>query len=159
MSDATATAVVITPEALLEHWQGHRRLTRRLIEAYPEDQLFTYSVGGMRTFGELALEMLTMAVPMVRGVVSGDWNTSWDRAAVPRAEILRLWDEATEELNTLWAQIPVEKFQDHIVAFGQYPGPVYSLLLYVIDNEIHHRGQGYVYLRSLGVEPPPFYER
>jgi uncharacterized damage-inducible protein DinB len=26
-------------------------------------------------------------------------------------------------------------------------------------NEIHHRGQGYVYLRTLGIEPPPFYER
>ena len=26
--------------------------------------------------------------------------------------------------------------------------------LYVIDNEIHHRGQGYVYLRALGIEPP-----
>jgi hypothetical protein len=39
------TQVVITPEALLEHWQGHRRLTRRLIDAFPEDQLFSFSVG------------------------------------------------------------------------------------------------------------------
>ena len=156
---STAPAVVITPEALLEHWQGHRRLTRRLIEAFPEDQLFTYSIGGMRTFGQLAMELLTMGTPMVQGVVSGDWNTSWDRDAKPKAEILREWDQATEDINRLWAQIPLEKFQEEIVAFGQYPGPVYSLLLYVIDNEIHHRGQGYVYLRSLGVEPPPFYER
>jgi uncharacterized damage-inducible protein DinB len=28
-----------------------------------------------------------------------------------------------------------------------------------IDNEVHHRGQGYVYLRALGVEPSPFWER
>jgi len=28
-----------------------------------------------------------------------------------------------------------------------------------VDNEIHHRGQGYVYLRSLGITPPGFYER
>jgi uncharacterized damage-inducible protein DinB len=158
-ASAPASAVVITPEALLEHWQGHRRLSRRVIEAFPEDQLFTFSVGGMRTFGALALEMLSMAAPMVQGVVSGDWNTSWDRDAMPKAEILRRWDAATEEINTLWAQIPVERFQENIVAFGQYPGPVYSLLLYVIDNEIHHRGQGYVYLRALGIEPPPFYER
>jgi uncharacterized damage-inducible protein DinB len=164
MSTATpatpaSAAVVITPKALLEHWQGHRRLTRRLIEAFPEDQLFTYSIGGMRTFGELAKEMLSMAAPMLRGVVNGDWSTSWDREAQPKAEILRQWDETTEELNRLWAQIPVEKFQEHMVAFGQYPGAAIELLLYVIDNEIHHRGQGYVYLRSLGVEPPPFYER
>lgn len=158
-SSSTATAVVITPEALLSHWQGHRRLTRRVIEAFPEDQLFTFSVGGMRTFGELALEILTMGAPMVRGVVTGEWNASWDREAQPKAEILRMWDEATAEIDTLWAQIPVERFQEQIVAFGQYPGPVHDLLLYVIDNEIHHRGQGYVYLRALGVEPPPFYER
>jgi uncharacterized damage-inducible protein DinB len=37
--------------------------------------------------------------------------------------------------------------------------PVHSLLFYIIDNEVHHRGQGYVYLRALGIEPPPFYDR
>ena len=36
---------------------------------------------------------------------------------------------------------------------------IYGLLLYWIDNEIHHRGQGYVYLRALGIEPPAFWER
>ena len=47
-----------------------------------------------------------------------------------------------------------------ITAFGQYTGTCcHDLILYVIDNEIHHRGQGYVYLRALGIEPPPFYER
>ena len=163
MSDAIAaapsTTAAVTAEALLDHWQGHRRLTRRVIEAYPEDQLFTYSVGGMRTFGELALELLTMAVPMVRGVVSGDWNASMDRSPKPKDEILRLWDQSTDEINTLWPQIPPERFQENLVAFGQYPGRASDLILYVIDNEIHHRGQGYVYLRALGVEPPPFYER
>jgi uncharacterized damage-inducible protein DinB len=158
-TESAASAVVITPEGLLEHWQGHRRLTRRVIEAFPEDQLFSFTLGGMRSFGALALEMLTMAAPMARGVVTGEWNTSFDRAEVPKAEILRQWDQATDELNTLWAQIPVERFQEDIVAFGQYPGPVHTLLLYVIDNEIHHRGQGYVYLRHLGIDTPPFYVR
>ena len=46
-----------------------------------------------------------------------------------------------------------------MTAFGQYPGRVYDLLLYAIDNEIHHRGEGYVYLRALRIEPPAFYSR
>jgi uncharacterized damage-inducible protein DinB len=148
----------ITPEALLAHWQGHRRLTRRVIDAFPDDKLFTFSVGGMRPFGELALEMLTMAVPMVRGVSTGDWKME-KREARPKTEILRLWDEATEQLNTLWPQIPPQRFAEQATAFGQWPGIVHDLILYVIDNEIHHRGQGYAYLRALGIEPPPFYER
>jgi len=54
-------------------------LTRRVIDAFPEDKLFAFSVGGMRPFGALALEMITMAVPMVQGAVSGDWNSSSGR--------------------------------------------------------------------------------
>jgi uncharacterized damage-inducible protein DinB len=74
-------------------------------------------------------------------------------------ELLRLWDESTEEIDRLWPQIAPSRFRETITAFGQYEGTVHSLLLYVIDNEIHHRGQGYVYLRALGLEPPPFWER
>ena len=154
-----ATETFISPEGLLAHWQAHRRLTRRVIDAFPEDQLFTFSVGGMRPFGEMATEMLSMAVPMVRGILTGEWNTSWEREARPKADILRQWDEDTETLSGLWAQIPASKWQEHMTAFGQYPGIAHDLILYVIDNEIHHRGQGYVYLRALGIEPPPFYER
>jgi uncharacterized damage-inducible protein DinB len=155
----TETPSFITPDALLAHWQGHRRLTRRVIDAFPDDQLFTFSVGGMRPFGALALEMLTMAVPMVRGAVAGDWTMTGSREAQPKAEILRRWDESTEELNTLWGKLPPGGFAETITAFGQYTGTLHDLILYVIDNEIHHRGQGYVYLRALGIEPPPFYER
>lgn len=149
----------ITPDALLAHWQGHRRLTRRVIDAFPDDKLFTFRVGGMRPFGALALEMLSMAVPMVRGAASGDWNASISRDPRPKQEVLRLWDESTQELNSVWRQIPPGRFHETLTAFGQYPGVLHDLILYVVDNEIHHRGQGYVYLRALGIEPPPFYDR
>jgi uncharacterized damage-inducible protein DinB len=149
----------ITPDTLLAHWQGHRRLTRRVIDAFPEERLFSFSVGGMRPFGALAMEMLTMGVPMVRGAVSGEWSASSSRDPQPKPEVLRLWDESTEHLNALWPQIPPQRFRETLTAFGQYTGVLHDLILYVIDNEIHHRGQGYVYLRALGIEPPPFYDR
>jgi len=154
-----AAATFIGPQALLAHWQGHRRLTRRLIEAFPEDQLFTFSLGGMRTFGELALEILGMAVPMTQGVLTGEWAPYSQAKERDKAEILRQWDASTAEIERLWPQIDPAKFHEHMTAFGMYPGIAHDLILYVIDNEIHHRGQGYVYLRALGVEPPPFYER
>jgi uncharacterized damage-inducible protein DinB len=156
---ATELKPFITPDALLSHWQGHRRLTRRVIDAFPDDKLFDFSVGGMRPFGALALEMITMAVPMVQGALSGDWKSSASRDPRPKAEILRLWDESTVQLDALWPQIPPPRFLETLTAFGQWPGVLHDLILYVIDNEIHHRGQGYVYLRALGIEPPPFFER
>ena len=55
--------------------------------------------------------------------------------------------------------IPPRRFEEVDTAFGQWEGVIHGLLFYWIDNEIHHRGQGYVYLRALGIEPPAFYER
>jgi len=155
---ATSTCF-IAPDALLSHWQAHRRLTRRTIDAFPDDKLFTFSLGGMRPFGELAMEMVTMGAPMLRGIVTGQWDYSNDRAPRPKQELLRAWDAATSDIDTLWRQLPPDKFSETMTAFGQFTAPLHDLLLYVIDNEIHHRGQGYVYLRALGIEPPPFYDR
>ena len=170
MSTATPTltqqTTVLTPQQLLDHWQGHRRLTRKMIEKFPDDKLFTYSIGGMRPFGEFITEFLEMGIPGIRGVVSRQWSKVTDmahhsRKGLPttKAELLKRWDEDTEELNALFPQIPAERFQEMDKAFGQWDGPIYFFIFYWIDNEIHHRAQGYVYLRSLGIEPPPFWER
>jgi uncharacterized damage-inducible protein DinB len=157
--EASSSTPVIPAPALLEHWQGHRRLTRRVIEAFPEEQLYAFSVGSMRPFGALAMEMLSIAEPIVRGIVTDVWDRLDHSGQLSKTEILKLWDESTQEIDTLWPRIPPSRFQEQRTAFGQYPGRVYELILYAIDNEIHHRGQGYVYLRALGIEPPPFYER
>ena len=154
-----SSGVFLSPQAFYEHWQGHRGLTRSVIEVFPDDKLFTFSIGGMRTFGVLAMEMLTMGPPMLRGILHGDWNVAMTWDPRPRAEVLRLWDEATVEIDRLWPRIPAAKFQETLTAFGAFTGPVWNLLMYVMDNEIHHRGQGYVYLRALGIEPPAFPER
>lgn len=159
MSENTLESMVITQDALLEHWQGHRRLTRRIIEAFPEERLFDYSIGGMRPFAELAMELIRMAAPIARGVATGEWVSYEPPKPSDREELLRLWDVSTDQINALWPQIRPGRFQEVDTAFGQWEGAVWSLLFYAIDNEIHHRGQAYVYLRSLGIEPPAYYDR
>ncbi|KAA5540377.1 DinB family protein [Adhaeribacter rhizoryzae] len=152
---------VITSAELLEHWQGHRGLTRRVIEAFPEKELFEYSIGRMRPFAGMVQELLAIAVPGLREITSGgteELNEHLDQAT-SKANILALWDEATAEINRYWALIPAERFHDTIRTFGQYEGTVYSSIFYFIDNEIHHRAQAFVYLRSLGIEPPYFWQR
>ena len=99
-----------------------------------------------------------MAVPLVQGVISGAWNATSDHDGRTKKELLRLWDENTEQIDALWPQIPAERFRGTLMA-SQWVMPVYDAILYAIDNEIHHRAQGYVYLRALDLEPPPFYER
>jgi uncharacterized damage-inducible protein DinB len=68
-------------------------------------------------------------------------------------------DKVSDMIFEDWQRIPEQRFQDIVLAFGQYRGDCHGIILYFIDNEIHHRGQGTVYLRSLGIEPPAFWNR
>jgi uncharacterized damage-inducible protein DinB len=158
-SQPAAPACFISPAALLAHWQGHRRLTRRVIEAFPDDQLYTFSLGGMRTFGEMANELLAIGAPMLQGLATGDWEAYAPERVESKDELLKLWEESTEEIGDFWSRLPGDGFERTVTAFGQFTGPVHWQILYAIDNEIHHRAQGFVYLRALGVAPPAFYER
>ncbi len=157
----TTTAQVISKENLLIHWQGHRTLTRRVIEAFPEKEFFEFSIGGMRPFSKLTTELLSIAAPALKGIVTRDSKPYSEEIGelTTKAQFLQKWDEATEEINNYWAQLSVEDFSEKFNLFGQYDFPIIDNILYFIDNEIHHRGQGYVYLRALGIEPPLFWER
>lgn len=161
-----AITTVITPEEFLAHWQGHRTLTRKAIEAFPEKELFSFSVGGMRPFSALTMEMIDLAYYGLKGVTTGEWkgidqmpHYKGEKPITTKEELLQLWDSITEQINNMWPLIRLEQFHETVLSFGQYEGTVYSVILYWVDNEIHHRGQGYVYLRALGIEPPYFWDR
>lgn len=150
---------VLTPEQVLAHWQGHRRLTRRAIDAFPEDKLLSFSIGGMRPFALLAMECVALT-PIARGVATGQWPAFVPPIApANKAALLAAWDQATDEINAAWPTIPAHRFAEVDKAFGQWENTGIASILYAIDNEIHHRGQGYVYLRALGIEPPAFFDR
>src|ERR1700744_5699071 len=142
MATETAQASVITADELLKNWQGHRRLTRRTIEAFPEDKLFQFSVGGMRPFSEMAWEFIRMAVPIVEGVSTGKWEEFKAEKPSTKSELRRIWDEQTTELNKKFPRIPPHRFSEIDKAFGMWEAPGLATIQYAIDNEIHHRGQG-----------------
>ena len=160
-SEVKSNAAQQTTKEILENWLGHRRLTRRVIAAFPEKDFTEFSIGGMRPFAKMVSELLGIAGPGMKEIVSGKTATFDEKQYEnkSREEILRHWDQATAEIESCWEQLDEEAFNRHVVLFGQYEGTVLSTIHYFIDNEIHHRAQGYVYLRALGIEPPAFYDR
>ena len=97
----------------------------------------------MRPFAQLAMEMLRMAVPGLRAVIAGKWQT-WDELTIAypnpttKKDLLRLWDETTGELQSWWAQIPGNRFHEKIPSLaGQYEGPPLEcpgILIYTLFN-------------------------
>ncbi len=151
----------ISPEALYQHWKGHRNLTKKIIEVFPEEAFFNHSIGGMRPFAAMVMELLGIAGPGILEIVNGKSEALVEKFdhQNKKENFLKKWDETTEILEENFLKIKAEQYQDKIKAFGQYEGTVLSTILYYIDNEIHHRAQAYVYLRSLGIEPPAFWDR
>lgn len=152
---------LISSEDLLRHWQGHRTLTRKTIALFPEDQLFTYSIGGMRVFADMVKELLAIAVPGLEEIVANDSKALEEGlpALKTKQDLLDAWDAATPKIDALFAKIQPERFHELHNLFGEYQFPIIQNILYFIDNEIHHRAQGFVYLRSLGIQPPFFWDR
>jgi uncharacterized damage-inducible protein DinB len=164
--ESQPTLKLISSNELFNHWQGHRRVTRRVIEAFPGDKLFEYSVGGMRPFADMVKEIMGISATGVKGLATDNWESikeldyhAGTSNASSKTELLAAWDKVSEMICEDWQRITQQRFQEVVVAFGQYEGNCYGIILYFIDNEIHHRAQATVYLRSLGIEPPAFWDR
>ncbi|PYE53631.1 DinB family protein [Deinococcus yavapaiensis] len=156
MTTMTST-VSLSQQALLDYWLGHRVLTRRTIEAFPDEALFSFKpTSTLRSFGEMMLEVVGMIEPTLAYLRSGEWTPTMERFEDVRSKtaLLAAWDEATRRLMDEWTSVPSERVWAVVP-----PLPHLVAVPYLIDNEVHHRAQGFVYLRLLEIEPPAFYER
>ncbi len=150
---------LLTLEQFYNHWQGHRKLTIRTVEAFPEDKLFTFNVEPMRTFGEIAKEIMGVETYTLNGIISGKWEWKQDETITTKESLLAGFSQLEKTSKELWNQLTLERIQAVEKDSWGMTSANRNRLLYMSDNEIHHRAQGYVYLRSLGIEPPAFYER
>lgn len=154
------TTGVISKDDLLKNWQDHRAVTRRTIERFPAQELFEFSIGGMRTYAAMIQELISIAVPSLTGIVNDKMDPlNHNLNLNTKEELLAQWDADTSAINDLYKQISIARFQEKFAVYGDLKLPIFQNIQYFIDNEIHHRGQGYVYLRALGIEPPFFWER
>ena len=150
---------ILSKNELLEYWQAQRRLTRKVIEVFPEKDLFEFSIGGMRPFSQMCAEFIAIATQSLKSIVMNK-SMKFDEKPTfkTKEELLKRWDEDTLAINELFVQIPESDFQKEFVLFGEYNFQIKQHIFYFIDNEIHHRGQAYVYLRALDIQPPFFWE-
>ena len=149
---------LLTPEALLTNLKDVRALTRKVIEAFPEKELFEFSVANLRPFSAMVEEFLMITNYIFTETLHEKHTPFYTEGQFPttKAEVLALWDRATEILDREWTKVgdytqPLTIYQ-MTFSFAQW-------ILYFIENESHHRGQGYTYLRALNIEPPFFWAR
>jgi uncharacterized damage-inducible protein DinB len=151
---------LLTPESLWNYWEGHRRLTLRTLQVFPEDQLKVFQIGEMRTFADLMTEIIQVEESTFSGLQSGVW--AWEPKPVKsdtKADLLEAFAHSRAQAKAIYDQLEIDKLLKVEKDAWGMTSTNFERLMYLVDNEIHHRAQGYVYLRQLGLEPPAFYDR
>lgn len=152
-------------EWFMDAWEENRRLTDKVAaEFIAAGALDETPVPGMRPFRKLLLEIWGIEQVYARGLATEEWKfqfapESYNTCTVE--ELLAFGRNVREETRRLWPAVTEEALsKQRPTPFQGHPeGRAIEWLTYALENEIHHRAQGYVYLRLLGLEPPAFYIR
>ncbi|KSU83379.1 Uncharacterized damage-inducible protein DinB (forms a four-helix bundle) [Fictibacillus enclensis] len=154
--------MIMSKKDYFEMMEGNRRLTLRAIEAFPEDKFFVYTPDEkLRPFSEMIKEIVNIESGYMHGVALDKWEyKDVFEGANKKEEFLQISQEVRDQTRKLFEEMNEERL--NVVMQDPFFGPEmshFARLQYALENEIHHRGQGFTYLRLLGIEPPEFYVR
>lgn len=152
-------------EWFFDLWEDNRRLTNKVAKTLVEtDAIDKVVVHGMRPFRELLLEIFTVEKWNISGLAYDKWDFITPPESLrtgPIEAVLDFGNDIRIETRKSWEKIPFESLTKLRPSPNPFvpAGNAIGWLTYALENEIHHRGQGYVYLRLLGQDPPAFYIR
>ncbi len=145
----------MTKTAVLKYWVNVRRLTMKLFDLFPEDNFDFRPVETIRTVAEQFDHILIAELYARIGILMGVWslepfagNRDLNRNTIRN----KLFQEHEKTIGLL-RMLPEGRFlKIYDTPFGSISGE--TIIYETIDEEIHHRGNLYTYLRILGIEPP-----
>jgi uncharacterized damage-inducible protein DinB len=140
---------------ILRYWHNVRGLTLRLLDEFPPDSFDYRPASEIMTVSQQFKHIIQVELLIRRGFLENDWQKSPD-SSVNLFEKDTIRDKLKNEHRktmALLSEIPDGKFmQVRPTPFGEISGEI--LIQAAIDEEIHHRGNLYVYLRCLNKIPP-----
>ena len=146
-------------EALLEAWLKQRTILEKLLLAIPDHHADFAPWDGAMTVSELAQHLGASADMFIWVAKTGEGQIGMPQTVdcPSMKEVRRIVQEwtakTTETFKTLTAEDLETAYQS---PFPNLDGPRSKLVRLVIDHEIHHKGQLFVYARILGVQELPF---
>jgi uncharacterized damage-inducible protein DinB len=150
-------------EPFLDYYGKIRARTLRVVRCIPRERIEwapAWGDGERWSFGDLLRHLGALERWMFAENVQG--NPSRYPGCGP--ELADGWDEVFAFLERTHAEsleIFARLSPDDLQARCETPGgasiPVWKWLRAMVEHEIHHRGQIYLYLAELGVETPPLY--
>ena len=111
------------------------------------------------TLGKLMNHLAVGELAVAEAAINGAFPSAWPEDINDTAALIAAFDKQHAELSERIATLTPEQLDETVAPFG--PGkemPRRAILQVLHEHEIHHRGQLYVYLRTLlGNDIPPLF--
>ena len=139
----------------LRYWHNIRQLTIRLLDEFPPDSFDFRPAREIMTVSQQFKHILLVETFVREGFITHKWKQP-DELVSNMFEKEMLKDKLKIENQKtihLLSEVPDGKFIKTLhTPYGNISGEI--LFQVAVDEEIHHRGNLYIYLRCLGKTPP-----
>lgn len=148
-----------TIHPFLRYFDNVRERTLRVARCIPPDKMdWTYAEGKF-TLGELLRQIATAERDMWAENVQGKPSRYGSHGAEPAdlPATLELMQRLHRESMAIFAKLTDEQLAAKCVTPGGGEIATWKWLRAMVEHEVHHRGQIYMYLGILGVQTPPIF--
>jgi len=151
---------ITTVQSFLDYYENIRERTLRVVKCIPPDKLeWTYQAGKF-TFGDLIRHLAALE----RYMFAENFQLKKSRypghgreLADGYENVLAFMVQMHQESVTIISQLKDEDLQKKCRTPNGTPITVWKWMRAMVEHEIHHRGQIYLYLSMLGIPTPPLY--
>jgi uncharacterized damage-inducible protein DinB len=147
-------------DLFLDYFDKIHHRTMRVARCIPADELdWTYCEGKF-TLGDLVRHIATINRYMFAETVAGRpsrYAGCGKELADGYAEVMNFAERLHRESVDIFTRLTPESLQGKCMTPEGTSLTTWKWLRAMVEHEIHHRGQIYVYLSMLGVPTPPLY--
>ena len=144
----------------LEYYDKVRERTLNLIRVAPPDRLDWSYKSGKFTVGDQIRHIATIERYMFAETISGR-KSAYQGCGKDLADgydnVLALFNELHRQSLEIFSRLSDEDLQKKCITPGKAEVRVWKWMRLMVEHEIHHRGELYIYLNLLDLRTPPMY--
>jgi len=148
-----------TPE-FLDYWEKVRGRTLRVIACIPAEKFDWRYQEGKFSFADIIRHLAAIERYMYGENVQlkpSRYPGHGPELADGPHNVLAYMDRMHRESTEIFARLGAEDLNRKCLTPGGTPITVWKWLRAMVEHEVHHRAQIYVYLGALGISTPPIY--
>lgn len=145
-------------DSYIKTWKRIHKQTTALMAVAPDDKYDWKPSETAMSLGALMHHLWIAETGLIEATLNGAFPKERPEPKTNTADLIAAFDQSHETLIPKVAALTPEQLAEEVAPFGPEKAMSRMALLQAThEHEIHHRGQLYVYLRTLGCAVPPLF--